>query len=311
MSRRLPPLKALRAFESAARHLSFTKAAEELFVTQAAISHQVKALEDHLGLPLFRRLNRRLILTEAGQRYLPTLRDAFDAIDQATGRLKKEDDSGALRVTVIPSLAAKWLLPRLMHFRELHPGIDVLVSAADAVVDLERDNFHMGLRYGLGGYQGLRVDRLMGDEVFPVCSPRLLAGDKPLKRPDDLKHHTLLHDDMAKGDIHANDWHSWLKAAGAEGVDSGRGPGFSHSSMVLEAAIGCQGVALGRRSLCSDDLAAGRLVCPFGPVIEAPYAYYAVSTFAAAERSKVRIFRDWLLDEAGRTGAASLPLPSS
>ncbi|HIP78843.1 MAG TPA: LysR family transcriptional regulator, partial [Kiloniellaceae bacterium] len=176
MSRKLPPLKALRAFEAAARHLSFTQAASELNVTQAAISHQVKLLEEHLGLQLFRRLNRRLVLTEAGQIYLPVLRDAFDRIAAGTSQLFKDDDSGPLTVSVLPSLAAKWLLPRMPRFRDRHPDIDVMISANNKLVDFADDSVEMAIRYGAGNYPGLQVDLLLSDEVFPVCSPALLKG---------------------------------------------------------------------------------------------------------------------------------------
>ncbi|MCH8926145.1 MAG: LysR family transcriptional regulator, partial [Proteobacteria bacterium] len=194
MARRLPPLNALRAFEAAARHLSFTKAAEELYVTQAAISHQVKALEAALDLQLFRRLNRRLMLTDAGQLYLPALTEAFDAIDTASARLRADENAGRLVVSVANSLAAKWLLPRLPRFRDRHPEIEVEISAADRLVDFGRDNVDMALRYGLGNYPGLRVDPLMKDTNFPVCSPELLAGPISLSEPGDLRRHNLLHD---------------------------------------------------------------------------------------------------------------------
>ena len=303
MARRLPPLNALRAFEAAARHLSFTKAAEELYVTQAAISHQVKALEEALGVQLFRRLNRRLMLTDAGQLYLPALTEAFDGIDAATGRLRADENAGSLTVSVANSLAAKWLLPRLPRFRERHPEIDVEISASDRLVDFGRDNADMGIRYGLGNYPGLKVDPLMEDTVFPVCSPRLVDGrlvdgPPPLRAPEDLRHHTLLHDDVRTGE--APNWRAWLAAAGVAGVDPSRGPRYSHSSLVLQAAIEGQGVALGRSSLVSLDLEAGRLVQPFGPALPSHYACYVVSPVATAERPKIKAFRDWLLAEAGR-----------
>lgn len=308
MTRKLPPLNALRAFEAAGRQLSFTKAAAELFVTQAAISHQVKALETHLGQPLFRRYNRRLVLTEAGQRYLPDLSDAFDALDQATQRLQRHRESGQVRITVLPSLAAKWLMPRLPRFREKHPDIDILISASDQMVDLAREDFHMGLRFGRGQYPGLKVTRLMGDSIFPVCAPRLLEGPKPLTKIADLAQHTLLHDDMARIDSSSNDWTSWLRFAGAKRLDNMGGPAFSHSSLALAAAIDSQGVALGRYSLVQDDLAAGRLVCPFGPVLSSPLVYYAVLTPFAEERSRVRLFHDWLVAEAAATAEDGLNL---
>ncbi len=304
MARRLPPLNALRAFEAAARHLSFTKAAEELYVTQAAVSHQIKALEAALGVQLFRRLNRRLMLTDAGQLYLPALTEAFDGIEAATGRLHADENAGSLSVSVANSLAAKWLLPRLPRFRERHPEIDVEISAADRLVDFGRDNVDMGIRYGLGNYPGLKVDPLMEDTVFPVCSPQLaegglVDGSPPLRAPEDLHRHTLLHDDVGTGE--APNWRRWLTAAGVTGVNPERGPRYSHSSLVLQAAIDGQGVALGRSSLVSLDLEAGRLVQPFGPTLPSHYACYVVSPVATAERPKIKAFRDWLLEEAERS----------
>ncbi|MHA1152834.1 MAG: transcriptional regulator GcvA [Alphaproteobacteria bacterium] len=297
MARRLPPLNALRAFEAAARHLSFTKAAEELFVTQAAISHQVKALETALDLQLFRRLNRRLMLTDAGQLYLPALTEAFDAIDTATSRLRADENAGRLVVSVANSLAAKWLLPRLPRFRERHPEIEVEISAADRLVDFGRDNVDMAIRYGLGRYPGLRVDPLMEDTNFPVCSPALLAGPIPLSQPADLSRHSLLHDDVTTSD--APDWRKWLAAVGVSGAWTDRGQRYSHSSLVLQAAIDGQGVALGRSTLVALDLEAGRLVQPFGPALPSSYACFVVSPPATAERPKIKAFREWLLDEAG------------
>ena len=299
MARRLPPLNALRAFEAAARYLSFTKAAEELFVTQAAISHQVKALEAALDLQLFRRLNRRLMLTDAGQLYLPALTEAFDAIDTATARLRADENAGRLVVSVANSLAAKWLLPRLPRFRDRHPEFDVEISALDRLVDFGRDNVDMAIRYGLGRYPGLRVDPLMKDTNFPVCSPGLLAGPVPLREPGDLRRHSLLHDDVSTFD--APDWSKWLAAVGVTGVRADRGQRYSHSSLVIQAAIDGQGVALGRSTLVALDLEAGRLVQPFGPALPSVYACYVVSPPATAERPKIKAFRDWLLDEAGAT----------
>lgn len=309
MARKLPPLNALRAFEAAARQLSFTKAAAELHVTQAAISHQVKTLEEHLGLPLFRRLNRRLVLTEAGQLYLPVLRDAFDAIAAGTGRLSQDRESGPLHVSVLPSFAAKWLLPHLSRFRDRHPEIDVMVSANSKLVDFTEGTFEVAIRYGLGNYPGLRCDLLLTDEVFPVCSPKLLEGPHPLKKPGDLKHHTLLHDEISRQD-ESPDWRSWLQTVGVAGVDWNRGPGFSDSSMVIEAAAAGQGVALAHRWLAAADLEGGRIVMPFGPVIPSLFSYYVVSLPAVAENRRVRLFREWLLEEAERTGAERVPLSS-
>ena len=298
MSRKLPPLNALRAFEAAARHLSFTKAAQELNVTQAAISHQVKALEETLGIALFKRLNRALLLTEAGQAYLPPLREAFDLMDAATRGLKDRGMEGPLKVTSLSSFAGKWLLPRLHRFRERYPEIDVLVSAKDSLVDFATDDVDMGIRYGGGVYDGLVADFLLPDSYAPMCSPKLLDGAAPLRAPADLRHHTLLHDDVDPG----FGWQGWLRQAGVEGIDPNRGPGYSDSSMVIAAAIAGQGVALGRISLAVDDIRSGRLVIPFGPVLESHYANYLVVPKARESWPKVQAFRSWMLEEAATSG---------
>ena len=305
MARRLPPLNALRAFEAAARHLSFTKAAEELNVTQAAVSHQVKGLEEALGVTLFRRFNRRLMLSDAGQVYLPELSEVFDRIDHATRRVRQEEEGGPLKVSVSNSLAAKWLLPRLPGFRARHPEFDVMVAASDTLVDFTRDDFDMGVRFGLGHYPGLRTDLLFEDEVFPVCSPQLLEGPHPLRSLDDLRHHTLLHDDIGESEL--PDWHLWFEASGAPAMDRERGPRFSHSSLVIQAAIEAQGVGLVRASLVGLDLEAGRLVRPFGPSLKSNFACFVVSLESAAERPKVKAFREWLIEQAAASGQAVSP----
>ncbi len=293
MARRLPPLNALRAFESAARHLSFTRAAEELNVTQAAISHQVKGLEERLGIALFRRLNRALLLTDAGQAYLPAVHDAFDRIAEATARLTAHDRAGVLTVSVLPSFAAKWLVPRLGGFRHAHPDIDVHIAPSDRLTDFAREDVDLAIRYGKGEWPGLRADRMLTEEIFPVCSPRLLEGPHRLRTPADLRHHTLLHDDMRI------DWRLWLLAAGVDGIDASRGPSFTDSSMVIQAAVEGQGVALGRSALAADDLAAGRLVKPFDISLPAAVAYYVVCPEATAGRPKIVAFREWVIAEAG------------
>jgi LysR family glycine cleavage system transcriptional activator len=292
MSRRLPPLNALRAFEAAARHLSFTRAADELHVTQTAISHQIKGLEERLGVRLFRRLPRGLLLTEEAQRYLPPVRDAFDQIAAATEQLAAGGSGGRLTVSVLPSFAAKWLVPRLGRFRAAHPDVDLRISASSQLVDFARDDVDVGIRMGRGAYPGLRVDRLFGESMVPVCSPELLRGPHPLRRPEDLRHHVLLHDDDHAG------WQLWLELAGVEGVDARRGPIFTDSGMVVEAAAEGQGVALARSVLAAGDLAAGRLVRPFEVSVPHDLAYYLVSPEATAEQTRIRAFRAWLLAEA-------------
>jgi len=288
---RLPTLNALKAFEAAGRHLSFTRAAEELHVTQAAVSHQIKSLEEQLGIRMFRRGPRGLLLTDAGQSYLPEVREAFQRLNAATDRLLEDDARGAITVSVLPSFAARWLVPRLTRFREVHPDIEVRVSADDRLADFDRDDVDVAIRYGRGDYPGLQADRFLTEELFPVCSPELLARTA-LKRPEDLGGHTLLHDDMRM------DWSMWLLAAGVEGVDPRRGPSFNDSSMVLQAAVDGQGVALGRSALALDDLAAGRLVRPFEFSLPAEYAYYILCPERTANRPSIKTFREWLLAQS-------------
>jgi len=292
MARRLPPLNALRAFEAAARHLSFTKAAEELFVTQAAVSHQVKALEAWLGQSLFMRKSRALYLTEAGQTYLGPLGHAFDEIDTATARLSALDSSGTLTVSVLPSIAAKWLVPRMRGFRERYPEIDVRLSPSTHLTDFSREAVDVVLRYGRGDWPGMRADQFLAEDIFPVCSPELLHGAHPLLEPKDLKYHTLLHDDYFE------DWTRWMLAAGVTDIDSEHGPVYEDSANLLQAAIAGEGVALGRSALAADDLAAGRLVKAFDISLPVEYAYYVVAPEASADRPKVADFREWVIETA-------------
>ncbi|MHA1536568.1 MAG: transcriptional regulator GcvA [Alphaproteobacteria bacterium] len=294
MSRRLPPLNALRAFEAAARHLSFTKAAGELHVTQAAISHQVKALEGWLGMALFHRINRGLRLTAEGQAYLQPLRDSFDSIDAATVRLLRVDAPRRLTVNTLDSFAAGWLVPRLRGFREAHPEIEVRVTTADEIVDITRSDHDMAIRYGIGPWPGLHTVRLFDEEIYPVCSPKLIADGKPLREAADLARHTLLHDDMTVN------WRMWLRAAGVEGVDPERGPFYAHSFLVIQAAVNGEGVALGRSRLVSSEIAAGRLVKPFELSLPATFSYFMVTPEGEQDRPKVVAFREWLLAQVAR-----------
>ncbi len=293
MGRRLPPLNAVRAFEAAARRLSFTLAAEELNVTQAAVSHQVKALEQRLGVPLFRRLNRGLRLTDAGALYRTELEDILDRLEQATERLRASEAAGLLTVSTGTSFASKWLVPRLQRFRERRPDIDVRIDADDALTDFRRDNVDLAIRYGGGVYPGLYSVKLLQDTVFPVCGPKLLEGPYPLRAPEDLKHHTLLHDQGV-----VEDWSSWLRTAGVSGVDASRGPSFSHSAMLIEAAIAGQGVALARSSMVAHDLREGRLVQPFLLSLRPEFSYWVVCPQGTVDKPKIAEFRAWVLEEA-------------
>jgi LysR family glycine cleavage system transcriptional activator len=297
MARPLPPLNALRAFESAGRHLSFTKAAAELNVTPAAIGHQVKALEELLEVPLFRRLTRALRLTDAGQAALPTLSQGFDKLAQGVEQMRAHCESGVLTISVSPSFGAMWLVPRLEHFRIRHPDIETRIDGTDRLVDLARDDADVAVRYGPGGYNGVRTDCLFNQVNTPVCSPALLSGEHPLGQPDDLRHHTLLHVEWKDAEA---SWRMWLLAAGLHDIDPTRGPRFTMENMAVQAALDGHGVALIGDKLVADHLAAGRLVRPFDPSLSTPltFSYYLLSAKDSAELPKVAAFRDWLLEEA-------------
>ncbi len=302
--RKLPPLNALRSFEAAARHLSFTRAADELAVTPAAVSHQVKALEDLLGVTLFRRTRRTLLLTDEAQAILPGIRDGFERLLGAVEQLGEVGHSGVLTVSLAPSFAVKWLLPRLDRFQAAHPDIDVRVAASNELVDFSAADVDLAIRYGPGRYDGLQVDRLIGDTVYPVCSPVLLKGANALTAPDRLRHHVLLHDDSSDDDETCPTWQMWLKAAGVANVDASRGPRFNQSSLVLEAALLGRGVALAKSTLADADVAAGRLVRPFDVSVPVNFAYYVVYPEAKGALPKVRLFHDWLRREAAAAAEA-------
>jgi len=299
MARKLPPLNALRAFESAARHLSFTRAAGELFVTQAAVSHQVKSLEEHLGLTLFKRLNRALMLTDEGQRYFPEVRDALDKISAATLSLQKSDTSGVLTVSVMPSFASLWLVPRINVFSQLYPDIDVRIAADDARVDFNHDDVDCAVRYGLGKWEGIYKEKFMEEDVFPVCSPYYLEKHPSISEPEGLKGHNLIHDYAVYSQAEAHlTWEYWLKQGNIKGVDHTRGPKFSHTHMVMQACIAGEGIALGRSAMIQSELDSGRLVRLFDFSVTSEVAYYFVCPENAIERFKIKAFRDWLLSES-------------
>ena len=300
MTRRVYPLNSLRAFEASARHLSFVKAAEELYVTPAAISHQVKRLEAYLGVQLFRRLPRGLQLAETGQVLLSELREVFLRLDKAMERVLESDSRGALTISVAPMFAVKWLVPRLQRFDALYPDIDVRMSSSLGVIDFQRDAFDAAIRLGHGQYPGLEAVKLFDESVTPMCSPRLLEGPDTLQSPDDLRHHVLLHDDSMAFDPAAPNWDRWLEAAGVRQVDTSRGPHFSQPDHALQAAIDGAGVVLGWRYLAADDIAHGRLIVPFSLLLPLGSAFYLVYPKAYTDRQKVMVFRDWLIEETGQ-----------
>jgi len=292
MRRRLPSLNALRAFEATARHESFTKAADELCVTQGAVSQQVKGLEAELGVRLFRRERQRLLITEAGRFYQDVVRDAFDRLGMGTERLLERQKSGSLTVTTSPNFATKWLVHRLRRFSEAHPGIDLRISASMQHVDFAREDIDLAIRHGNGQWPGLHVVRLCTEALFPVCSPKLLSGRHALRVPGDMRHHTLLHTNST------DEWGEWLTKAGIGGIDFKHGIVFNQASMAIDAAIDGQGIALARTALASWDLLSGRLIRPFPQALEAPYAYWIVCPKSATEVPKIATFREWLLKEA-------------
>jgi len=307
MPERLPPLNALKAFEVAARHASFRKAARELNVSPAAISHQIKNLEATLGVQLFHRQGRGLKLSDAGQAALPLLRDGFGQLAAAVQQLREEDGRPALRISAPPSLAAKWLVPRLSRYAALHPEIDIRLSATAALIDegakpaegdgdFREAEADLAIRFGEGDYPSCRVDKLMDVSALPLCSPRLLEGEHPLRRPDDLRHQTLLHDDTDYPE--RPEWRAWLAAAGVDGIDAARGPRFNQAALALDAAAEGQGVALTLEPLARADLAAGRLAAPFAVRLRLKPAYYLVSPEGAVAEPATAEFRRWLQEEA-------------
>jgi len=301
--RRLPPLNALRAFEAAARHLNFSRAADELSVTPGAVSQQIQNLEDYVGAALFKRTPKGLLLTDAAQTALPALREAFDRLAEASSLLTAAVDGRRLTLTAPPSFAAKWLVPRLKRFEEAYPQIDVWLSADMDIVDFAAGEIDLAIRYGAGRYPGLEIMRLLRETVIPVASPALIAENR-LTEPADLAHHTLLHDGSPDADESCPDWSMWLAARGVRGVDGTRGPRFNQSSLVIEAALGGRGVALAKGTLAQDDLDARRLVTPLQMSTAVDFAYYVVHPKAKGRLPQVKAFVGWITAEAAAHEAA-------
>lgn len=303
MNHRLPPLNSLRAFEAAGRHLSFKKAAQELNVTPAAVGHQIKKLEELLGVQLFQRLNRSLRLTDVGQACLPEITEGFDRLASAVEAIAARDLRTVLTITVAPSFAAKWLIPRLDRFRANYPDIAVRIDTDLRELNLAAAGIDLAVRFGSGEYPGHRVDHLMGEELIPVCSPALLRGYSALRSPEDLKHFTLLHIEGETKDVGWVDWTAWLRAARCIQVDGTPGPRFTQSVMAVQACIEGHGVALAPCSIVGLDLAEGRLVRLFTDIegIPTTYAYYMVSPGSVATNRNVSAFREWMIQEVGQS----------
>ncbi len=288
----LPSITALRAFHVSARCLSFTRAAQELNVTQGAVSHQVKGLEDLLGIKLFLRIRQRLQLTEQGKGYLPFVREALDVLHAGNDYLASSQQSGVLTVSVSPNFAAKWLVHRLGDFIAGHPDIELRISASLQHVDFSRSDIDMSVRHGEGNWPGLEVTQLCPELIYPVCSPAFIERYGCPIDPSDLSGLPLLHDRSRQ------DWPMWFAAAGVNQAKVPSGPQFDQTSMVIDAAVEGHGIALARSALAARDLMAGRLVRLFDVALPAPFAYYIVCPKAAAKTAKISQFRDWLLKEA-------------
>lgn len=284
-------MTALAAFDAAARHLSFTKAAAELHVTHGAISRAIRNLEDGLGIVLFERATRCVRLTPAGAAYAAEIAAVLDRIAAATIVATASRSAGVLNVSTSDGFAGRWLVPRLYRFHRQHRDIDVRLSTSGALVDFIRDGIDIAIRYGAGGYEGVVSEFLAEEEVTPVCSPDLLKGEHPLRSPQDLKHHRLIHDNFRIG------WAMWLEQAGVGDINPDRGLRFDSAAYAVEAAVQGEGVLLGRSALVSADLAAGRLVRPFDLALKSRWRYYVVYPDGALRQKKVKAFRDWLFAE--------------
>jgi LysR family glycine cleavage system transcriptional activator len=311
---RVPPFGALRAFESAARHLSFKKAAEELHVTPSAISQQVRMLEEQLNVSLFRRLTRALELTPEGTAMVPKVREGLESLSAAMTLVRKPLlVDGPLTVAAPPSFATRWLLPRLQRFATQHPEIDLRLTSSLEMIDGRADPFHplfiengdepVTIRYGGGEYPGSRVDRIFRASYVPVCSPKLLQGKNALRKPEDLRHHTLIHDDTVPDANARPSWQQWLKLEGVDHILAQRGPHFTDGSLAIEAAADGLGVALALRPLVCSDVKKGRLAIPFDSPMPSNYAYYFVTPEVTGERPDLTKFREWVLTEAAKEAA--------
>jgi LysR family transcriptional regulator, glycine cleavage system transcriptional activator len=299
--RPLPPLNALRAFEATARYRSFSKAADELHVTPAALSHQIRGLEDLLGLKLFHRRARSIELTEAARMIYPGIRTGFESLREAIERLDQSRQDRILVVSATPGLTAKWLVPRLYRFLAAHPEIDTRITASSEYANFTTDGIDVGIRLSSGGHPDLYVEKLTDESLLPLCSPRLLQGDRPLRQPRDLANFNLIQVDLP-GVVPT--WSDWLRAAGIDGIDTTRGLRLNVADHALDAAIEGAGVVLAYKLVASRDIGLGRLVVPFGPEVPLPgRSYFFVCRRGHEKRAPVKAFRDWVVAEIDETGS--------
>ena len=289
MARRLPPLNSLKNFEAAGRLLSFTRAAHELNVTQAAVSHQIKLIEGYLDVTLFVRTPRKLVLTEQGRALLPDIIEAFDKLSNAIGAVRQEPSSKMISVRLAPSFAAKWLSPRLKYFWLQHPEIDLCLYHANPAVEFDREEIDIAVTYGKGDWPGVVADPILSLDFYPVCTPAFMTNDRPLSNIDNLRYYSLLHD------ANYECWSDWLKLAKIEGINANKGTIIDDTNVLIQAAVDGQGVALGSTTFVQDLLDSGKLVKPFDITLVNEFAYYVVCPEAHLKNSSVLAFKDWLL----------------
>lgn len=289
MARRLPPLNSLKSFEAAGRLLSFTRAAQELNVTQAAVSHQIKLIEGYLDVILFVRTPRKLVLTEQGRALLPDIIEAFDKLSNAIGAVRQEPSSKMISVRLAPSFAAKWLSPRLKYFWLQHPEIDLCLYHAHSAVDFDREEIDLAVTYGKGDWPGVVADPILSLDFYPVCTPAFMSNDRPLSNIDNLRYYSLLHD------ANYECWSDWLRLAKLDGINANKGTIIDDTNVLIQAAVDGQGVALGSTTFVQDLLDSGKLVKPFDITLVNEFAYYVVCPEAHLENPSVLAFKDWLL----------------
>lgn len=299
MKRSLLPLNALRAFDAAARHMSFKLAADDLSVTPAAISQQIRSLEDFLGVELFRRTNRSLVLTETAQLSLAPLKEAFERMEESVDILTDAKSSTVLKISVSPSFASKWLVPRLANFYERRPDAIVKIEATMDVTDFNSDDTHLAIRYGRGEYAGLYSEEILRETIFPVCAPDAMGKDECCKTACEVLQHTLIHDDSFVEDHSAPNWSMWLKAAGVTPPNGVPALHFNNNALAIEAAAAGRGIALARSVIAEEDIKAGRLVKPFGEGVPVDFAHYIVCPEDKLKNERVQDFIDWLREETG------------
>jgi len=292
----IPPLRALKAFESSARHLSFTKAAEELFVTQAAISHQIKSLEDMTGVKLFQRYNRSLKLTTDGQVYLLSIMEPLEQLEKASRQLSNRNSKGMLKISLLPSFATKWMAKRIWKFQDKFPEIEVSISAFEWLADFKKEDIDIAIRYGKGNWSDVYCELLFEERVFPICSKAVYRSLDENPSPSILLEHSLMHDDFS-----TEDWDMWFDEAGIDIKIPIKGTRFSHTVMMLESIENGKGFALGRTPLVIDDLQRKLLYAPFDISIPSEFAYYFVCPKGTENSPKVVEFKKWVIKEANNS----------